>query len=149
MIVNGSLEGFFGGSRGLCQGNSLSPFLFVIVMEALSRMMRELVERDSIEGFDVGGGGGGGVCILHLLFADDAFILCGAVENQFCNLRCLFLCFEAVLGLKINLTKSETIHIGSVENVQELADILECRVSSLPITYLVLPLGARFKSIHI
>ena len=59
------------------------------------------------------------------------------------------LCFEAVSGLKINLSKSEAISIGTVGNVQALADIMGCKAASLPITYLGLPLGARFKSIHI
>lgn len=89
------------------------------------------------------------MCILHLLFSNDTLILCESVESQFHNLRCLLLCFEAVLGLIINLFKSETIPIGSVGNVQELADIMGRRVSSLPMTYHGLPLGTRFNSIHI
>jgi hypothetical protein len=39
ILINGGLHGFFGSSLGLYQGNSLSPLLFVIVMEALSRML--------------------------------------------------------------------------------------------------------------
>lgn len=50
--------------------------------------MRELFLRGSIVGFDVGGGSGGGVCILHMLFADDTLILCRADANQFRSLRC-------------------------------------------------------------
>lgn len=41
VIMNGSSEGFFGGFCGLRHGDSLSPLLFVIVMEAVSKMMRE------------------------------------------------------------------------------------------------------------
>lgn len=55
-----------------------------------------------------------------MLFADDTLILCGADVNQFQNLRCLLLCFEAVSRLKVNLCKSEVIPIGNVPNVQEL-----------------------------
>lgn len=50
-------------------------------MEALSRMMNGLVGRGLIEGFEVGRGGSSGVCISHLLFADDTLILCGIDEN--------------------------------------------------------------------
>ncbi|KAB1210543.1 hypothetical protein CJ030_MR6G010839 [Morella rubra] len=148
VIVNDTPEDFFSGTLGLRQGDPLSPFLFILVMVAFSRMLNKLVEIGAITGFNVERGGHHGVCISHLLFVDDTLILCGDEENQFRNLRCLLLCFEAVFGLKINLAKSELIPIGAVGNVEELAGILGCRVSSLPITY-GLPLGARFKSIHI
>jgi hypothetical protein len=49
----------------------------------------------------------------------------------------------------VNLSKSKVIPIGIVGNVQRLASLLGCRVSALPITYLGLPLGARYKSVRI
>jgi len=56
---------------------------------------------------------------------------------------------EAVSGLRINLDKSELVPIGEVEDVESLAHILGCRIGSLPMTYLGMPLGASFKSISI
>lgn len=41
----------------------------------------------------------------HLLFVDDTLIFCGAQEEQIRHLRCIFLCFEASSGLRINLGK--------------------------------------------
>lgn len=58
-------------------------------------------------------------------------------------LRVLFLCFEAVSGLKVNLAKSVLVPMG---NVDGLVSILDCGVSSLPLKYLGLPLGASFKA---
>ena len=53
ILINGGLEGFFGSSRGILQGDSLSPLLFVIVMEALSRLLSRAIEH-SLLGFPGG-----------------------------------------------------------------------------------------------
>ena len=39
--------------------------------------------------------------------------------------------------------------MGSVENIDDLAMELDCRVGNLPSTYLGLPLGAPFKSVTV
>ena len=57
--------------------------------------------------------------------------------------------FEALLGLKSNLEKSEPILVGRVENVEELADDLGYKVGNLPSTYLGMSLGAPFKSVGV
>ena len=43
------------------------------------------------------------------------------------------------------MAKSELVPVGDVLNMDELVAILGCRQSSLPMTYLGLPLGAKFK----
>jgi hypothetical protein len=73
----------------------------------------------------------------------------GAQAEHVRNLRCTFLCFEAVSGLRINLGKSELVHIGEVDGMESLAHILGCRIGSLPMTYLGLSLGVLFKSLFI
>ena len=50
--------------------------------------------------------------------------------------------FEVLLGLIINLNKSDIIPIGLVVNVEELATELGCGVGSFPTSYLGLPLEA-------
>ena len=54
--------------------------------------------------------------------------------------------FEAMLGLRINLSKSDIIPVGHVANVEELATELGCGVSSFCTSYLGLPLGASHKA---
>jgi hypothetical protein len=54
--------------------------------------------------------------------------------------------FEAVSDLKINLAKFVLVHVGIVDNVDELAGILGCKTSSLLLKYLGIPLGASYKA---
>ena len=71
-------------------------------------------------------------------------IFCGADPDHLHYMRCLFICFEVVSGLKINLAKLELVPMGNVDNVDGLASILGCGVSSSPLKYFDLPLGAFF-----
>ena len=45
--------------------------------------------------------------------------------------------------------KSEVVPIGKVNNLIALADLLSCRVGSLPMKYLGMPLGTSFKTASI
>jgi hypothetical protein len=146
ILINGSSCGFFESSRVLRQGDSLCPLLFVVVMEALNKLLLRAEERQFLRGFEVRRRSNNSLMISNLLFADDTLIFCDADLEQIGYLKCTLLCFEAVSGLKVNLGKSEMVPIGDVPNIQELAAMLDCRISALPINYLGLPLGARYKS---
>ena len=78
VLVNGFPEGFFGSSCGLRQGDPLCPLLFLLIMEALSRILRKTEESDLIRGFQVGAVNFVGMSISHLLFADDTILFCDA-----------------------------------------------------------------------
>ena len=69
---------FFYSSRGLRQGDPLSPLLFLLIMEVLRRMLRIAVERGFIKGFQVGRAVNTSVCVSHLLYADDTILFCDA-----------------------------------------------------------------------
>ena len=51
VLVNGSPKGFFGSSRELRQGDPLSPLLFLLIMEVLSRLLRKTKDSNLIRGF--------------------------------------------------------------------------------------------------
>ena len=64
-------------------------------------------------------------------------------------MRAILARFEVVSGLRINLGKSELVPIGVVHNMDVLVGMLGCWQSSLPLRYLGLPLGAKFKELSI
>ena len=53
--------------------------------------------------------------------------------------------FEAIMGLRVNGGKSEIVRVGGVENLNVLVCVLCCRVGSLLMTYLGMPLRAHYK----
>ena len=97
-------------------------------------------------GFKANGRRGDGVCVSHLLFADDMSLFCDADVEQILHMRMLLLCFQAVTGLKVNVRKSKMVPIEEVDNAHVLARLLGCRVGNLPMSYLGMPLGASHKS---
>ena len=149
VLVNGFPEGFFGSSRGLRQEDSLSPLLFLLIMEVLSRLLQKTEEAGLIRGFQVGILGGNEVRISHLLFVDDTIVLCDAAPKQVFHIRKVLSCFEAITGLHVNLAKSEMVPVGVVDSMQPLADLLCCRIGVLPMLYLGMPLGAQYKALNV
>jgi hypothetical protein len=86
VLVTFSPTSFFSSSRGLRQGDLLSPLLFIIVMEALGRMISAAVSGGLLSRFSVGTV----TDISHLLFTDDTLLFCGANPNHLCNLQGVF-----------------------------------------------------------
>jgi hypothetical protein len=145
VLINGAPSPFFGSSRGVWQGDLLSPFLFVLVMKAFSRMLGAFTSRGLILGFSVGTSEPDRVTVSHLLIADDTLIFCGANASQIRHIRAFLVCFEVVAGLKVKLSKSVLVPVGQVDNVEQLAGLLGSRSGVVPLKYLGLPLGASFK----
>lgn len=75
----------------------------------------------------------------HILYADDTLILFEAEKEHLVYLREVLLYFEAVTGLKIDLAESSTFSINVDECIEELVDILGCKVEKLPTAYRGLP----------
>ncbi|KAJ9689584.1 hypothetical protein PVL29_014988 [Vitis rotundifolia] len=142
LLVNGVPAGFFLSTKGLRQGDPLSPYLFVLGMEVLDILIRRAMEGGFLSGCTIRGGGRSNLHISHLFFADDTIIFCEANKEHLTHLSWILFWFEAASGLRINLAKSEIIPVGEVDDMEELAVEIGCRVGSLPSQYLGLPLGA-------
>lgn len=140
VIINGGPPSFFKATRGLRQGDPLSPLLFIIVMEVLNKILEKAKELQLLRGVPVGSNGNL-IEISHFFFANDTLIFCQPEMRSMMFLRCILLCFQAVLGLCINMHKSELILLGASNSNNSLVQVFGGKKSNLPISYLGVPLG--------
>ena len=61
ILINGSPSSFFQSTRGLRQGDPLSPYLFVLRMEASSCLINRVVRGGFLTGCRIRGRGGSGI----------------------------------------------------------------------------------------
>ena len=114
VLVNGSLTDEFKMERGLCQGDPLSPFLFLIAKEGLNVMMKEVVEKGLFQGY--GMGMQGNVNITHLQFADDTLLVGTKSCVNIRTLKAVLLLFEVIFGLKVNFHKSRVFRVNTSDS---------------------------------
>nr|GEV62498.1 RNA-directed DNA polymerase, eukaryota, reverse transcriptase zinc-binding domain protein [Tanacetum cinerariifolium] len=138
VLINGSHSSEFSLHRGLRQGDPLSPFLFILVMEALHVVVQDAIDAGLYRGVQVRS-----IHISHLLFADDVLFLGDWSRSNIIGLVSLFHCFYNVSGLKINLHKSSLYGIG-IDNheISILASFTGCSPQQLPFTYLSISVGS-------
>ncbi|KAL6205195.1 hypothetical protein ACLB2K_022457 [Fragaria x ananassa] len=78
-VINGEVRGMIKPSRGLRQGDSISPYLFLICAKVLSRLIRGAEREGKLHGVSICTGA---PTITHLFFAYDSFIFCRADEEE-------------------------------------------------------------------
>jgi len=103
LLVNGSSTEFIRSSWGLRQGDPISPALFILAEEVLSRGITELHSRGQATAFQVLRR-----CppVTHLLFADDTVIFTNGSKNSLKNLMHFLKAYETGSGQKISEGKS-------------------------------------------
>jgi hypothetical protein len=75
ILLNGNPVERFYPTRGIRQGDPISPYLFLLCTEALSNLMTRAEERGLIVGVPTSKRG---PWITHLFFADDSLLFCQA-----------------------------------------------------------------------
>lgn len=139
VLINGAPTGYFSSSRGLRQGDPLSPSLFIIASEVLSRSLNQL--HSSMPSVTYSTSSGCPV-ISHLAFADDVVICCNGHRRSLCKHTKLLSAYARSSGQAINASKSSfyvarsTLHT----RVLDIAALLGYWVGTLPIAYLGYPL---------
>lgn len=135
--VNWELEGFFSSSRGIRQGCSLSPYLFVIVSNVLSKLLNSSVlnRRIGYHPFCMS------LKLTHLNFTDDIMVFTIGMPASLEGVLEVFEEYARISGLWINVAKSTVFAAGAdKERLQEKAVSMGFSISGLPIKYLGLPL---------
>ncbi|KAI9156616.1 hypothetical protein LWI28_009597 [Acer negundo] len=107
--INGELAGFFSGKRGLRQGDPISPFLFVMAMKVLSKLLANHIayspnfkyhrKCDKIK-------------LSHICFANDLNMLCHGSYHSAVVLKSALDEFSLLSGLGANHAKSNTFMSG-------------------------------------
>ena len=104
-------------------------------MEAFSLLVDRATDGGFISGYKFKGRNGTERHITHLLFANDILVFCKDTKDQMAYLSWILAWFEGSL-----------IPMGRVENEENLAIELGCKIGYLPAEYLGLPLGAKQKA---
>ena len=99
VLINGEPYGHIIPTRGLCQGDPLSPYLFLMCIEGLHGIISSAASKDKIQGVSICRSG---PRITHLLFANDSLIFCRAKETECQKLLDLLAIYEGASGQKIN-----------------------------------------------
>jgi hypothetical protein len=89
--------------RGLKQGDPLALFIFLLVVEGFSGVMRKAVNLNLFEGFSLGRAP---VVISHFQYADDTLCIGEASVSNLLTLKAILRGFELVSRLKVNFWKS-------------------------------------------
>ncbi|XP_062099266.1 uncharacterized protein LOC133805147 [Humulus lupulus] len=137
LLMNGRVQGSFKGEKGLRQGDPMSPLLFVLIMEYLTRRL-QLAAQDSVFRFHP-------MCkslkLLSLCFANDLILFCKGSLSAVKVLKGALGDFSSATGIQINASKSH-IYFGGVSAVdrQMIAAEIQLSEGSFPLKYLGVPM---------
>jgi mannosylglycoprotein endo-beta-mannosidase len=136
--INGKARGYFNCNRGVRQGDTLSPLLFCLAEEVLSRSISRLVSQGNLNQIK----GTRNVRVpSHSFYADDLMIFCKGSLNGLRHLKELFNIYALESGQVINNSKS-TIFSGSITQgrLNLIVQLFNFNLGSLPFNYLGIPI---------
>ncbi|VFQ79448.1 unnamed protein product [Cuscuta campestris] len=134
VLINGQPAAYFPMTRGVKQGDPLSPLLFIIASEGLSRLLNRSMEESHIHHYNMGSVKFPG----HLTYTDDIMIFTKGDSINLLKLKKLLDEYSSDSGQVINLAKSkfyvkDTTTGSQLKNMEK---ILAMHKGTLPFTYL-------------
>ncbi|GJS45075.1 putative RNA-directed DNA polymerase, eukaryota, reverse transcriptase zinc-binding domain protein [Tanacetum coccineum] len=136
--LNGDIHGFFKGKRGLRQGDPLSPYLFTLIMEVLTLMIKRRVNLSGVFRYHKH-------CeelqLVNVCFADDLFIFArGDLDSARVIMESLDE-FKLTSGLVPSIPKSTAFFCNVPNHVKiSILNIMPFAEGNLPVKYLGVPL---------
>ena len=103
VLVNGAPSGFIKPSRGIRQGDPLSPYLFLLCTEGFLALLRYAAHHGDLHGVSCSRNG---PSITHLLFADNSLLFCKATLSEFHIIMEILQAYETASRQKITSDKS-------------------------------------------
>lgn len=121
--LNGAQVGPIFPKRGLRQGDPLSPYLFLLCVEGLSRSIKNSAMQGKIKGCQVHAQA---PAVTHLLFADDSFLFCKTIVEEAEEIKSILRRYEMQSGHAINFQKSGIMFSSNirVDKQQEIKNLL-------------------------
>lgn len=113
IFLNGSPTKSFKSSRGLRQGDPLSPMIFVLAAKVLTQMVMKAQQVGLLSGFKVSSLGVG---IPIFQFAEDTLIFANGDIVEARRVKFFLIWYEALTGLKVNIKKSVLYQVNTVCN---------------------------------
>ena len=144
ILINGSPTEEFQFYKGLKQGDPLSPFLFILLMESLHLSFQRVVDAGMFKGIHLSTS----LNISHMFFADDAVFIGRWCEGNINTLIHVLECFYRASGHKINMSKSKIMGMNvEVNKVKQAADKLGCLILKTPFIYLGTKVGGNMSRV--
>ena len=139
IMLNGHQGPAIRHRRGVRQGDSLSPMLFIIAMDVLHRLFLKAARDSVLRKMDPAS-----VKYQCSFYADDVMLFIRPTVQQARAVKEILRIFGEASGLKTNFAKCSITPIyGGEDTTQERTDILGCQVQPFTIRYLGLPLSTK------